>query len=159
VYAPYNCSSSQRRKLTQSAHIRILYSRELTPNSVLDIVNTGLPGMAYKSHVVTIHAPTSTAWRVLLTSSAKRSVGESLESLLNALHADLRLHLGESWCTFFRNTPVHSANTFCLQDILNPLQTRRRLLLPKMLPSKTGLTSSKKHLDAWGRHGAINESN
>jgi hypothetical protein len=117
VYAPYNCSSSQLQNLTQSAHVRILYSRELTPNSVLDIVNNSLPlapgkgRMEYRSHVVTIHAPTSTAWRVLLTSSVSDYVEESLESLLDVLHADMRPLLGESWCTSFGNTRVHVANT------------------------------------------------
>ncbi|KAI4914347.1 uncharacterized protein J4E92_009546 [Alternaria infectoria] len=76
-------------------HARILYSRELTLDCLMDVINSTdkLPGCSfdvYKSHVVTINAPTSNAWRVLFSSQNCMSLGESLEETLRTLQERLR---------------------------------------------------------------------
>ncbi|KAI4687908.1 uncharacterized protein J4E88_003501 [Alternaria novae-zelandiae] len=83
-------------KLTQSAHARILYSQQLPPDSILDVVNTTskLPGyafVAYTSHTVVIDG--SRGWRILLSSSECMSLGGSLEETLQTLQELLQHRL------------------------------------------------------------------
>ena len=118
-----SCYTSTRllflETLTQLVHARFLYSRELTLDCLMDVINStdkppGCSFDVYKSHVVTVNAPTSNAWRVLLSSSESTSLGESLEETLQILQERLRPRLRKSLCTYFQRALLCTANAICL---------------------------------------------
>ncbi|KAI4947706.1 hypothetical protein J4E91_006528 [Alternaria rosae] len=81
----------------QISHVRVIFSREPTPSSPLDIINAKVPGPTgsiYKSHLVKWHSSSSTAWKFLCSSQSKVSFAESLEVMLEGLRGDLSPTLG-----------------------------------------------------------------
>ena len=131
-------------KLTQSDHARILYARELTPNSILYVLNSTskLPGYAFvtfTSHIVTTHPPASTAWRVLLSSQDCMSLEECLEDTLQTMQERLRPRLRKSMCTYFQRALWCIANNMYLQSLMCSRLTRRLIAWLGVLSSKNVL--------------------
>jgi len=138
-------------KLTQSGHALILYSRELTPDSILYVLNSTskLPGYAlvtYTSHVVTINAPTSTAWKVLFSSQDCMSLEECMEETLRTLQERLRPRLRKSSCTYFYRVLLYFANAMYLQSLMYSRRPRSITTWLGVLSSRNVLTVQRTEL-------------